>query len=59
MVPQKDKKDQEPQLTIIDLENAIKGMNNSRSPGEDGIPIDFYKVFWKYLKVPYYHMMIE
>ena len=31
----------------------MKSMPNHKSPGSDGLPIDFYKVFWKYLSKPF------
>ena len=58
-VPDKVKEVQEQQLTIKDLEQAIKLMSNNKTPGEDGIPIDFYKVFWRLLKDIFYEMMLE
>ena len=32
-------------------------MNNNKTPGEDGIPADFYKVFWNKLKGPFLEMV--
>ena len=32
-------------------------MKNNKTPGEDGIPVDFYKVFWKILKEPFFKMV--
>ena len=58
-VPAELKENQEIQLEIQDLEKAIKGMNNNKTPGEDGIPVDFYKVFWRDLKLPFYNMMLH
>ena len=26
---------------------AIKSMQNGKSPGTDGLPVEFYKIFWK------------
>ena len=37
-------------ITIIELGDALKNMNNNKSPGSDGFPADFYKVFWSKLK---------
>ena len=34
-------------------------MNNNKTPGQDGIPVDFYKVFWKDIKTTFHQMMIE
>ena len=44
-VPEQIKEQQSVQITIEDLQEAIMGMNNDKTPGKDGIPIDFYKVF--------------
>ena len=33
-------------ITKDEIQNAIKGMNNGKSPGSDGIPSEFYKRFW-------------
>ena len=49
-VPEKLRREQELQLTCQDMEGAIKGMKNCKTPGEDGIPVDFYKVFWTKLQ---------
>ena len=29
---------------------ALKGMQNDKSPGIDGLPTEFYKFFWKDIK---------
>ena len=29
---------------------AIKDMNNSKSSGIDGLPVEFYRKFWKFIK---------
>ena len=33
-------------ISIEDIQLALKKMNNNRSPGPDGISIEFYKLFW-------------
>ena len=58
-VPEKIKRDQENQLTLVDLQEAIRSMKNNRTPGEDGIPVDFYKVFWSKIKDIFYGMVLE
>ena len=58
-VPQDIKSQQEKQLNQEDLASALKSMKNNRTPGEDGLPADFYKVFWNYIKQPFYNMVIE
>ena len=36
----------EGKITKQECESAIKNMKNNKSPGSDGIPIEFYKTFW-------------
>jgi len=31
-------------------ECALKGMENNKSPGSDGISVEFYKLFWHDIK---------
>ena len=33
-----------------ELGNVLKHMKHNKSPGIDGFPSEFYKIFWKYLK---------
>ena len=33
-------------LEIVEIEKSMKSMKNGKSPGSDGIPIEFYKFFW-------------
>ena len=35
-----------------EIQDAIKGMRNGSCPGPDGLPAEFYKVFWKKIKTP-------
>ena len=58
-VPEGIKQEQNNQLTEVDLQEAIKGMKNSKTPGEDGIPADFYKVFWTKIKTIFMEMVLE
>ena len=57
LVPKEIQEEQEKQITLEELQSAIKGMNNNKTPGQDGIPVDFYKVFWTILKLPFYRML--
>ena len=57
-VPEDIRENQQEQITLQEVQIAIKKMNNGKTPGEDGIPVDFYKVFWNQLKEPFYNMMI-
>jgi hypothetical protein len=38
------------QIDINDVANAIAALPNSKAPGTDGFPVDFYKVFWPKIK---------
>ena len=40
-------------ITSAECVAAMTSMPNHKSPGSDGLPIDFYKVFWKYLSKPF------
>lgn len=33
-------------LALEELQAAVGGMQNGRTPGIDGLPVEFYKVFW-------------
>ena len=58
-VPENIVADQDTQISLADLQEAIKTMNNNKTPGEDGIPVDFYKVFWNELKGTFYEMVAQ
>ena len=34
-------------ITEQEIKQAIKGMKNGKTPGSDGFPIEFYKMFWR------------
>ena len=58
-VPPNIRETQNRQLDAKDLEQAIRGMRNNRTPGGDGLPADFYKVFWGKLKDIFMDMMLD
>ena len=58
-VPLNIKEDQDKQITMMELELAIFKMNNNKTPGQDGIPVDFYKVFWGRIKKIFHAMVIQ
>ena len=58
-VPLDIKLQQDNQLTIDDLQEAVKSMNNNKTPGKDGIPVDFYKMFWGKLKNVFMDMTLS
>ena len=37
-------------LTETEISAVIKTFKNNKSPGTDGLPIEFYKVFWNEIK---------
>ena len=36
-------------LTLDEISESLKNMKNGKSPGSDGFPAEFFKVFWKQL----------
>ena len=40
----------EGKLTVYELGQALKNMKNGKTPGIDGFPAEFFKVFWSKLK---------
>jgi hypothetical protein len=40
-------------ITDAEVEHAVFQTKDNKSPGLDGIPFEFYKVFWSKLKGPY------
>ena len=49
----------ESQFSIDEVKDAIKGMKNSSCPGSDGLPAEFYKVFWKDIGTCFYNNVVE
>ena len=45
-----EKKTCEGLITIYECENALREMNNNKSPGSDGLTVEFYKIFWNDIK---------
>ena len=45
-----DKQMCEQPITIEECAKALLSLNNGKSPGSDGFPPDFYKMFWKNIK---------
>ena len=42
------------EITMKEISEALKCIDNKSAPGSDGLTADFYKVFWKSLKMPLY-----
>ena len=47
------------QISMEELQDAIKGMKNNSCPGADGLPVEFYKMFWGKIKVIYYDALLQ
>ena len=45
-----DKNNCEGLITEVECISALKNMNNQKSPGSDGITVEFYKLFWNDVK---------
>ena len=37
----------EGKVSVLECEQALKGMKNNKSPGYDGLTVEFYKTFWQ------------
>ena len=42
-----------------EIRNAIIGLNNGKMPGCDGVPIEFYKIFWGKIKLIFLEVVKE
>ena len=40
----------EERISIIEIQEAIKSMKKDKSPGNDGLPIEWYRTFWPDIK---------
>jgi len=54
-----DKMSMEGPVTDYEVVNVIKSMANNKSPGSDGLPVEFYKIFWKDIKVDLMNAILE
>lgn len=46
-------------ITLVELETAMKDMAIGKSPGPDGIILDFYRIYWEIIGKDYWLMIIE
>ena len=37
-------------ISIAECTKALKELNNKKTPGSDGFPVEFYKFFWNDIK---------
>ena len=53
------KEELEEPVTVQELGIALKAMKNNKSPGLDGLPADFWKVFWGRIKELYWRVIVN
>ena len=49
----------ETEITIEECKSALFSMKQNKSPGADGLSVEFYQTFWEYLKAPFYNSLLE
>ena len=47
------------EITLKELNETLSKMKNNKTPGLDGFPADFYKVFWVKLRIFILHALNE
>ena len=47
------------QFSIEEVKKVTKDLKNGSCPGSDGLPVEFYKMFWPYIEKPLYEMILE
>jgi exonuclease III len=45
-IEDEDKQTLDNPITIAELSKAVKELPNNKTPGSDGLPVEFYKMFW-------------
>ena len=61
-IPQLDDDDKqllEQDIDLLDLKLALKDCGKNKSPGNDGLPYEFYSKFWDDIKSPLYKSITE
>ena len=46
-------------ITLEEIRKAVKEMKKNKTPGADGIPIEFYQTFWEQLEHLFTEMIME
>ena len=54
LISDQHKADCERELTVEDLKNSLFAMSSGKSPGNDGLTVEFYKFFWLDIKDLFY-----
>ena len=44
-------------IELSEIVSAIKKMPNGKSPGSDGLPVEFYKIFWNEIGNDYFEVI--
>jgi len=44
-------------ISLLELEVALKGMDLSKAPGPDGVVTAFFKTYWEVIKLDYWRMI--
>ena len=58
-VSEQERSKQSESFSEKEIATAVKQLKNNKCPGPDGIPADFYKVFWKFLKQHVLDLILE
>ena len=58
-IPDELKDNQDKELNIEEIAEAVKQLPNNKTCGLDRIPVDFYKVFWCKLKTVFFKLLHE
>ena len=53
------REEQNKEFTYEEIAKAVLQLENEKCPGNDGLPVDFYKIFWKKLANPFMKMLKE
>ena len=49
-IPEELKVELDQTISLTEVSNALKDMKHNKSPGSDGLPVEFYKVFYGKIK---------
>ena len=55
----KNRRECDQEITVGEIEKAIKFFENNKSPGDDGLPVEFYKTFNEILKTDLHRLYNE
>jgi hypothetical protein len=47
------------QITLGELKNAIDDIQPSKSPGPDGLVLEFFRIYWDIIGLDYHRMILE